>query len=206
MKNLRAALTTHYGEDTPPALADILHVAYRQETITFDEVVKIEPIEFEDVLFFAWNNKLLIPQAFLHCSEWDDLILQMEPGEVYKMPNISRYLLMIAADTGKWDIRAAVTDLYRHMGEPSWARMPDLVDWITRLASHYTVNAAALHSACVKAGIKNRTGAMIAILKGGGIISPKLGAFRPAPKSGGPLYEVNPSVYPRHQEANSQSV
>jgi len=43
--------------------------------------------------------------------------------------------------------------------------------------------------------LKDKTGAMIAILKGAGIISPKLAAISQVAKSRSPLYEFNPSVY-----------
>lgn len=195
MKRLVVALNVQYGNETPPALARVLAVACRRETITFDEIKKIEKNSIEDLLLFAWSHKLLIPQAFSKSGEWDHRILVMEPGEVYEIPNISRYLIKTAADTGKWDIRGAVARLYKDMGEPRWDKMPDLVNGITQYAVNYTISAAMINAVCTKTGISHKTGAMIAILKGGGIISPKLAALDPVVKARGPVYEVNPSVY-----------
>lgn len=196
MKNLHNALKVRYGDDFTLALVRLLDMAYRRETITFDEIKKkIESKNVEDVILFAWNHKFLIPMAFLRSGEWDDRILIMEPCEVYEMPNISRYLLKIAADTGTWDIGGAVAYLYKDMGEPFWEKMPDLVEGITTNSVNFIISAASINAACIKAGINNKTGAMIAILKGGGVISPKLAAIGPVVKSGVPIYEVNPCVY-----------
>lgn len=195
MENLHNVLKARYGDDFTLALVRLLDMAYRRETITFDEVKKIESKNVEDVILFTWNQKLLIPLSFLRCGEWDDRILIMEPGEVYEMPNISRYLLKMAVDTGSWDIGSAVASLYKDMGEPFWENMPNLVEGITTNSVNFIISAASINAACIKAEIKNKTGAMIAILKGGGVISPKLTAIGPVVKSGVPIYEVNPCVY-----------
>ena len=197
MEKLHSALRSRYEDEMPAGISDVLAVAYRQTTITYDEIKKIQPDGTEEILLFAWNRKFLIPRAFSRCSEWDDRILTMRVGEVYEMPNISRYLLKTATETGKWNISAAVANLFRDMGAAEWQRMPDLVDGITRNAVNYTISATTINAVCVKNGIKNKTGVMIAILKGGGIISPKLGAFGPVGKAGTPLYEVNPGIYPK---------
>jgi hypothetical protein len=195
--NMWTALISYFGDEVPPAADQVLDLAHRRETITFDQVRDLAVNDSEEILLFSWSRKLLIPQAFSRCGEWDHRILQAEPGEVYELPNISRYLLKRAADTGRWDIRGAVSELYRHMEEPCWEKMADLVDGLTRSAVNYTVTAAIINAACVRAGIIDKTGAMIAMLKGGGIISPKLAALGRVIKSRGPLYELNPSVYPR---------
>lgn len=196
MPNLHNALKARYGDDMPSGLSSVLLAAYQQETISYDEINAVASSDIAEILLFAWNWKLLIPQGFSRCGEWDNRRLLITPGEVYEMPNVSRHLVRAAVDTGKWDIRRAVASLYQEMEAPPWEKMADLVAAITRRASHYTIRAAAIHAACLEAGIKNKTGAMIAILKGGGIISPKLAALLPGAKSGGPLYEINPSVYP----------
>lgn len=44
--------------------------------------------------------------------------------------------------------------------------------------------------------IGERTGCLISELKGAGIISPKVAALREVVRSKGPIYELNPSLYP----------
>ena len=199
MKNLPSAFYAQYNEKMPPGFDDVLMAACRRPTIAFEEIQKIEPRDIEEMLLFAWDWKLLIPMASSQCSEWDNRLMVMKPGQVYEIPNISRTLIKSAVATGRWDIRGSVSSLYSDMGETRWQKMPDLVDAITSQAVNYTIGAAAINAACIKAGIKNKTGAMIAILKGGGIISPKLAALGPVAKTGAPVYEVNPSVYPGPQ-------
>ncbi len=199
MQHLSSAFYARYGEKMPPGLADVLMAACRQPTIAFEDIRKIEPRDIEELLLFAWDWKLLIPVAASQCSEWDNRVMRMEAGEMYEKPNISRYLIEVAAATGTWNIPGAVLSLYRDMGEPDWQKMPPLVAAITGRAVNYTIGAAAINAACLKAGIKDKTGAMIAILKGGGIISPKLAAIEPVARTKAPLYEVNPSVYPGPQ-------
>ena len=199
MENLSSAFYARYGEKMPPGLDAVLLAACRRPTIAFEEIQKIEPHDIEELLLFAWDWKLLIPVAASQCSEWDNRLMMMAPGEMYEIPNISRTLIAAAAATGTWDIERAVLSLYQDMGEPDWQKMPALVAAITRQAVHHTIGAAAINAACIKAGIKNKTGAMIAILKGGGVISPKLAAIGPVARTKAPLYEVNPGVYPEPQ-------
>jgi len=196
MQNLSSAFYARYGEKMPAGLAAVLMAACRRSTIAFEEIQKIESRDIEELLLFAWDWKLLIPVAAAQCSEWDNRLMMMEPGEMYEIPNISRHLIQAAAATGTWDIQAAVLSLYKDMGEPDWRKMPALVAAITGQAVNHTIGAAAINAACIRAGIKDKTGAMIAILKGGGIISPKLAAIEPVARTKAPVYEVNPSVYP----------
>lgn len=206
MHKLQTALASRFADDLPPLLAEVLDLALRQMTIAFDAIREVDETGSEDLLLFAWNNKLLIPRAFSRCGEWDDRILLLEPGEVYQMPNISRVLVQVAKETGHWDIRLAVLELYREMGEPLWQKMPDLVQNLAELSAHGTIVASSIHTACVQTGITDKTGAMIAILKGGGVISPRLAAMRPLNKAKGPVYEVNPNIYPKSPGARMAPV
>jgi len=127
MKNLPNAFYAQYNEKMPPGFDDVLMAACRRPTISFEEIQKIESRDIEEMLLFAWDWKLLIPTASSQCSEWDNRLLLMEPGEVYEIPNISRYLIETAAATGTWNIKGAVLSLYKDMGEENWQKMPDLV-------------------------------------------------------------------------------
>lgn len=81
------------------------------------------------------------------------------------------------------------------MGESEWEKMPGLILSIKKNTLHNTINGAKIGVLCVQNRLKDKTGAMIAIIKGAGVISPKLAAINPAAKAGSPLYEFNPSVY-----------
>lgn len=195
-QNLSSALKAVYGSDVPPLAAAVLMAAVSHDEIGFEEIQAIAGSGTEELLLFAWSLKLLLPRMFSRCGEWDDRIVRIEPGETYEMPNISRYLVKCALTTAKWDVRAAVSTLYRDMGEPEWSKMSDLVDEICRRAVNCAISASAISAACSRASISGSTGAMIAVLKGGGIISPKLRPVGPVIKAAVPLYEINPGVCP----------
>ncbi|MEA3436547.1 MAG: hypothetical protein U9R43_08775, partial [Thermodesulfobacteriota bacterium] len=89
----------------------------------------------------------------------------------------------------------AIVDLFKIMDEPEWEKIPDLVLEIKQGCIHNTISGARVGIACARNGLKNKTGAMIAVLKGSGIISPKLMAFAEVARSTSPVYEFNPSVY-----------
>ena len=199
IRPLIAALRDLTGEEplTVP-LAQILTDASAHASISYDAVFAAAGPDAEELLLTAWEFKLLIPRRSAACGEWDYRFLVMQAGEIYEMPNICRYLVKTAIKTGVWDVETAVCDLYRDMGEPQWKQIPELVVHLGKQAQHYTVTADGVHSACRNAGIYHRTGPLILVLKGGGILSPKLSA-RIAPASHqGPIYELNPSLYPDH--------
>lgn len=177
------------------ALAAILDKCRNQNGVTFRDVFMVAGDEAPELLLLAWDWKLLVPRQSLQCAEWDDRVMRFEPGEKYDMPNIVAFLTEIAATDGTWDVDTAVRDLYSYMGEPAYKKMPRLVREITRRTQHGAVNAGAIHAACLKAEIIDRTGTMIAILKGGGVISPKLISAGPEEKQGAPVYEVHPTVF-----------
>ncbi len=194
MKKLEQALKV-IGEDALlPRLAEVLATAYRKSAVTSDEIKNIANVDFAEILLLAWDFKLLIPRRAARCGEWDDRILMPAPGEAYEMPNIVRYLIRVALETGEFELERALRSLYRDMGEPQWEKIPELVETMKGYAVHRIISAPRIHAACLKTGIANKTGAMIAILKGGGVISPRLGAMAPVARAGAPLYDMNPLV------------
>ena len=58
--------------------------------------------------------------------EWDHRILMIQPGEVYEMPNISRFLVRNAMRSGEWDSFGAVADFFKTAKSPEWERIPAL--------------------------------------------------------------------------------
>lgn len=196
---LIAALRVLIGEDPLAApLAQVLANACAHAAISYDTVFTAAGPDTEELLLTAWEFKLLIPRRSAACGEWDFRLLVMRPGEIYEMPNIGRYLVNTAINTGNWDVETAVADLYRDMDEPQWEQMPELVGQLGKQAEHFTVTAGGVHAACQNAGVYHRTGPLILVLKGGGILSPKLSARIAPANHHGPIYELNPSLYPDH--------
>ena len=195
-KNLERALKSFMAADIPVSdLAHILFRFYHCERIDYQELASADYVSVDEALLSLWEWKLVIPVRSSRCSEWDSRILSAEPGEFYEMPNISKTLVKIGIETGTWDSISAILDLFKCMGEPEWEKMPDLILSIKKNTVHNTINGARIGVLCIQNGLKDKTGAMIAILKGAGIISPKLAAISRIAKSKSPLYEFNPSVY-----------
>ena len=158
-------------------LARILFCVYQCERINYQDLASADYVNVGDALLTLWEWKLVIPVRSSRCSEWDSRILSTQPGEFYEMPNISKTLVKKSLETGAWDSTLAILDLFKCMGEPEWKKMPDLILSIKKNTVHNTINGVRIGVLCVKNGLKDKTGAMIAILKGAGIISPKLAAI-----------------------------
>lgn len=199
VNNLRRALAAICREDFLEALADVLMAARDNQKIDYAAIAQRAGDRTQELLLFAWEQKLLIPRSSLRCAEWDDRMMILAPGQAYEMPNIAKYLVTAALETGTWDPSGAVATLYRDMGAPDWEKIPALVRDLAREAVNGTLRGTQVAAACVRNGIQDSTGAMIAILKGGGIISPKLAPMGPAGKARTPIYELNPSIGPALQ-------
>jgi len=196
IKNLEKALTSFMTGDIPVSeLAHILFRCYHCERINHQEMASAVNGSVDEALLALWEWKLVIPVRSSRCSEWDSRVLSAEPEEFYEMPNISKALVKRGIETGTWNSVSTILDLFQCMGEPEWEKMPDLILSIKNNAVHNTINGTRIGVLCIQNGLKDKTGAMIAILKGAGIISPKLAAISQMAKSKSPLYEFNPSVY-----------
>ncbi|MCK5835712.1 MAG: hypothetical protein KAH09_00475 [Desulfobacula sp.] len=194
MKNLQAVLFPILKDDIHLSdMCSLLVTAWENDVCRFEAFSAIAGEAINDLLLELWEWKLIIPVRSSKCGEWDSRILLAAPGEVFEMPNISRVLMGQAIKTGEWDSRQAIVDLFKVMGEPDWEKIPDLVLEIKNACVYHTVTGARIGAACVHNGLAGKTGAMIAILKGSGIISPKLMALSGTATS--PLYEFNPCVY-----------
>lgn len=196
VKNLEKALKSFMTGSIPVSdLAHILFCVSHCERINCQELASSAYGSVDEALLTLWEWKLVIPVRSSKCSEWDSRILSTEPEDFYEMPNISKTLVKKGIETGTWNSTSAILDLFQCMGEPEWEKMPDLILSIKKNTEHNTINGARIGALCIQSGLKDKTGAMIAILKGAGIISPKLAAISQMAKSRSPLYEFNPSVY-----------
>jgi len=193
---LEKALTSFItGEISVSDLARILSCFSHRARVDYRELKSATHGSVDDALLALWEWKLVIPVRSSRCSEWDSRIFLTAPEEIFEMPNISRTLVEKGMETGRWDSTSGITDLFQRMGEPEWEKMPHLIHSIRNHTVHNTINGAGIGALCTQNGLNHKTGAMIAVLKGAGIISPKLAAIGPVAKSRSPLYEFNPSVY-----------
>ncbi|HKK99387.1 MAG TPA: hypothetical protein VJ943_03985 [Desulfotignum sp.] len=197
MENIKQAIRSVIKDFTHlDSICSVLVNAAGNDTINYDSVQAAAGPSTGEVLLELWEWRLLLPVRSSKCGEWDARIMWMQPGEVFEMPNISRVLITNAIQSGKWDTIWAIRQLFQKMGEPDWEKMPILVRELKDSCVHNVISGTRIGSACGHHGLREKTGALIAVLKGAGIISPKLMAMdRSRMESASPLYEFNPSIY-----------
>ncbi len=183
------------GEDASVGyLVRILEHTCESRSISYEEALSIAGKDTDDALMLGWQWRLLIPVRTSRCGEWDDRVLMLEPGERYEMPNISRWLLLIFKKTGEWRPQQAISDYFRDSGEPEWAQMPVLAREMKTRCTKGVITAVQISESCRSAGLADRVDTMIAILKGAGVMSPRLGSLNQVNATGMPLYEIHPCL------------
>jgi hypothetical protein len=180
----------------PGPLAGVLFRAAGAGKISYEEAKNLASDEAGEVLLLAFDLRLLVPVRSSNDSfNWSDALLVCQPGEVYRMPNLSRHLVLSAAATGRWELEGAVAAVFREMGGPDAALMPALVRRLCRASAYYRVNALEINTVCREAGLGDRVGSLILILKGAGVISPKFDSYSDILSSKSPVYEINKALF-----------
>ncbi len=197
MDNIKQAIRSVIKDSTDlDSICSVLVNAVEKDTINYDAVQAAAGPSTGEVLLELWEWKLLLPVRSSKCGEWDSRIMLMQPGEVFEMPNISRVLTTNAIQSGKWDTIWAILHLFHKMGEPNWEKMPALIQELRDSCVHNVISGARIGAVCGHHGLREKIGALIAVLKGASIISPKLMTMdRNRMRSASPLYEFNPCVY-----------
>ncbi len=197
MKNIKQAILSVINDTTEiDSICSVLVYASEMDIIHYETIQKVAGSSTGEVLLELWEWKLLLPVRSSKCGEWDSRVMVIQPGEVFEIPNISRVLTSNAIESGKWNTTWAIQNLLQKMGEPDWEKIPALVRELRDSSVHNVISGTRIGAACGHHKLKEKTGALIAVLKGAGIISPKLMTIdRNRMESASPLYEFNPCVY-----------
>jgi hypothetical protein len=187
-------------DELTSCLASVLARASKKGSISYREIDKMVGDNTEDVLLLGSEWRLLLSVRTLKSAAWEDRLLLCEPGESYEVPNIVRCLAEQASRTGCWEPEYAITKLFKEMGEPAWERMPKLVQELVKQSKDYRVTAVQIKEICDGLDTGDRVDALIAELKASGVMSPKLGSIAEVSRAGSPLYELNPSIFPKKGE------
>jgi hypothetical protein len=198
------ALCTFLGSsELIGCLARVLAYACKTGRTSYSEVEAVAGASAEDVLLVSRQWRLLLPiESIRGTMEWADRLFLAEPGEMYEMPQVVRFLVEGASQTGEWDGHVALTELFREMGEPDWYRMSALVKKLIDKSRDRRISAVQIKEACDQLGLGEKVDPVIAELKGGGVISPKVSSLFEVVKAGSPLYELNPSLLIVGREKN----
>jgi hypothetical protein len=185
-------------------LAQVLALASERGRVAYYEIGEIISGDAEDVLLLGNEWGLIFPVRTLKSAAWEDRLLLSEPGEEYEIPNIVRYLVEEAKITGRWEAGRALAELFRDMGEPNWEQIPKLVEELGQQAKNYKITAIQIKEICSELGLGGRVDALIAELKGSGVMSPKLGSLAEVSRAGAPIYELNPSLFFQSKKMRTQ--
>ena len=195
IQRLRTALIAFLGtEELTAETALIINNACEKGRISFSEVEEICGSNAEDVLLFCWEWRLCVPVRSSKCGEWDDRVLMLDPGEIYELPNVVKQLVTSARRTGRWDPDVALTELFSDTDETFRSQLPDLLKKMNAFAHFNIINAFQIRQACARTKINQSVDTLIALLKAGGVISPKLRSLSDVAKVGSPVYEINPCI------------
>jgi len=190
-KALRGILGT--GEITKK-LSQVLVYAAVKGSVSYQEIKEIIKDDPEDVLLLADKWRLLLPVRTTKSAGWEDRVLMLRDGEKYEIPNLIRYLVKHALNTGIWDPENTIIELFKEFEDPDWEKITGLVRSIVEKATDYKINSNQIKKICIQSGLSNRVDGLIAELKAAGIMSPKLGSIPDVLGAQSPIYELNPSV------------
>jgi hypothetical protein len=174
--------------------SQVLAYAAVKGTVSYQEIKEIIKDDPEDFLLLADKWRLLLPVRTAKSSGWEDRLLIIKNVEVYEIPNVIRYLTREAVKTGIWDPEKAIVKLFKELGDPDFAQIPELVRSIGEEVANHKITGNRIKSICVKLGLGDRVDGIIAELKAAGIISPRLRSVPEVHREGSPIYELNPSV------------
>jgi len=175
-------------------LSQVLAYAAVKGSVSYQEIKEIIKDDPEDVLLLAEKWRLLLAVRTTKSSAWEDRLLLLKDGEIYEIPNLIRYLVKHALDTGIWDPENTIIELFKEFEDPDWEKITGLVRSIVEKATDYKINSNQIKKICIQSGLSNRVDGLIAELKAAGIMSPKLGSIPDVLGAQSPIYELNPSV------------
>ncbi|MBW1715374.1 MAG: hypothetical protein JRJ77_06020 [Deltaproteobacteria bacterium] len=194
-RQMEKALSPILGDDEATGrLSQLLAYASLHDTVCYQEIRDVVEDDPEDILLMAEEWRLLLPVRTAKSSSWEDRLLLARDGEVYKMPNVIRYLAKEAIQSAKWYPEKAMKELFKELRDPAWKQIPGLIKAIAEKAIDNKINGNQIKKICLQFGLSNRVDGLIAELKAAGIMSPKLGSIPDVMGAGSPIYELNPSI------------
>lgn len=196
-RNLERALGIFLNQEKLNGfLTQVLIKACKTGKVSYDEIEEIASGDSEDVLLLGFEWRLLIPtRSTRDTLEWEDALLLAKPGETYKMPNVVKYLVEEAIQTGRWEPESAIAEIFKVMGEPEWDKMQNLVQKLGEESQYYRTNATQIKKICRELDLEDRVNSLIAELKGSGVMSPRVSSLAEVIREGSPIYELNPCLF-----------
>lgn len=210
MDKLEKALRTFLNDKelNINCLAKILFHASKKGVISYEELEKVVDCDYDEVIFFAIEMKLLIPVRMSKSMAWEDRILVLKAGEKFELPNVIKYLVKEAKNSGTWDPSKAINKTCNDIKSPYlepyiklyYNKMAELTKILFKKAENFKINVNHIKEAAIESGLGENPveegiiDRLIAALKACGIISPKMSSIAEMSKMKSPIYELNPSL------------
>lgn len=186
-QNLRRALRSVYSEKELEPIISTLIRAVQKDWIENKEI-ELKPQVKEDIIMILERDRVLIPYNTSKTIAWEDRLLTFEPDEKYEVPHVIRILIKIGEQTGEFDLDYALMSYLGEIGECDPSKILAFFHELIKKVEKGRVSAEALSNVSKKLNLESRIGTIIAVLKGGGVISPSLRIPTEL------KYEVNPFI------------
>lgn len=182
MEKLRRAIRPI--SDNEAGIASLLMASLNQD-IAYSDLKRLFGKDTPELLLIANEKRFIMPLG--EDLSWDsgDRFFRFE-DEIYTMPNVVKFAVMQALESGVWDREYAIHAYFKKIEEPRWETMPAFFKTLKQHAKYRKITPDDIKAIADSFGIGDKTGALIAELKGSGLISPsvKVGV--------GAAYEVHP--------------
>ncbi len=194
--NLLEKAIAHFIPDNEliKPLAKALLRLSREQRMSFRELGEVLGTDPTEVLLAADEWRLILPVAMTKTSAWEDRVFESSPSSLYEIPNIIKYLVRGAEETGCWDPEGAVREMFKRMEVNDPATLAVLTTTLCKKARFHRITAGEIGKTCRELGLGDKVDTIIAILKGTGLMSPKMGSISEVLHTGTPIYEINPCV------------
>jgi len=217
LKELINMVKSLFSEDEKVSRMIVELLLAGKSRITFDEILSIarniersgdaENLTVESTLVMeGW--RLMLPARTKHKSsiQWNNRLNRPIPRETYEIPACIAFAFEHLKSQGIWSWRLAVKAYMESIKQPNQQVILDIIDEIVKESQFRRfVSASTIHEACKRHNYSGDVDALIAELKGGGIISPCVehsifsrnffGKYIENFFKSGPLYELNKALF-----------
>ena len=182
MEKLRRAIRSISNNEAE--IASLLMASLNQD-ITYKDLKEHFGEDISELLLIANEKRFIMPLG--ENLSWDssDRFFRLE-DEIYTIPNVVKFAVIRALESGMWDIEHAICAYFKQIEEPLWETMPAFFNALKQHAKYRKITPDDIKAIADSFGIGDKTGTLIAELKGSGLISPSVKVGLSA------AYEIHP--------------
>ncbi len=184
------ALKARFPDEQVEGLAKLLSQVLERGCLSYKQIDAPDE-EKEDLVLFAYTNRLLMPVKGGKTMAWEDSSISLDPDESYKMPGVIARIVQYARETGRWEPDRAILDYLLELGDGRAIYKLKLFQSLKARAENGKVTPHTLYRSAAEVGSCININQTIAEFKGAGMISPCL---HRSVLSGVIEYEINPSL------------